>query len=104
LRQWFDALDGLPPTQPEREAAWLHTARGGRWFLRRACGFSLYGVIWLVFVVFLYVSEFFTYHPYIGFLNQQQIQLPAFDYLPSGLTHQAGWDSLPDRLTPKDES
>jgi hypothetical protein len=103
LRQWFDALGGLPAAEPEREGAWLHAARGLRWLVRVACGVALYGAIWLAFVVFLYISEFFNYHPYIGFLNQQQIQLPAFDYLPSSLTHQAGWDSMPNRLTPKEE-
>ena len=104
LSKWFDAVGGLPPVNPERKGVWLYTASTAHGLSRYAAYFALLYFIWLPFVATIYVSEFFCCHPYIGFLNQPQIQLPAFDYVPSGLTHRAnGWDSLPTRLTPKED-
>ena len=42
-------------------------------------------LMWFVFVAEIFVSEFFNYHPIVGWLNQPLIQLPWFRYIPPGL-------------------
>ena len=42
-------------------------------------------LVWFIFVVEIFVSEFFNYHPLVGWLNQPLIQLPWFRYVPPGL-------------------
>ena len=43
-------------------------------------------LIWFSFVAQIFVSEFFNYHPAIGWLNQPLIQLPWFCYIPGAIT------------------
>ena len=42
-------------------------------------------LIWFVFVAEIFISEFFNYHPIVGWLNQPLVQLPWFRYIPPGL-------------------
>jgi len=41
--------------------------------------------VWFAFVSEIYVSEFFNYHPRIGWLSQPTVQLPWFHYVPGEL-------------------
>ena len=55
---------------------------------RRVASFAAYAVAllaWFAFVAQIYVSEFFNFHPIVGWLNQPLVQLPWFRYLPPGL-------------------
>ena len=42
--------------------------------------------IWFAFVAQIFVSEFFNYHPIVGWLNQPLVQLPWVRYIPAALT------------------
>jgi len=39
-------------------------------------------IIWFTFVAQIFISEFFNYHPVVGWLNQPLVQLPWLRYLP----------------------
>jgi hypothetical protein len=54
------------------------------WY-RRRLAFVLLFWIWFSVVVQLYVSEFFNYHPVVGFMNHVLVQFPCFDFIPSHL-------------------
>jgi hypothetical protein len=41
--------------------------------------------LWFAFVAQIFVSEFFNYHPVVGWLNQPLVHLPWFRYIPAGL-------------------
>jgi hypothetical protein len=46
--------------------------------------------LWFTFVAQLYISEFFSYHGVIGWLNQPLVQLPWFRYIPAHAQNPAG--------------
>jgi hypothetical protein len=48
------------------------------------------GIAWFTFVAQIFIAQFFTYHPGIGWLNQPLVQLPWFRYLPSSVRDPAG--------------
>jgi hypothetical protein len=93
-REWrllhcLDLLKVRPaPERPMvvRIAAWAagRTAR----FL---CGGAVL-VFWFAFLAEVIVSEFFSRHPIIGFLNHPLLQLPWFRYVPAHL--QSPWGEL----------
>lgn len=59
-------------------------ATTGAWVMR--CGaIAAACFIWFTFVAQIFISEFFMYHPGIGWLNQPLIQLPWFHYIPPSL-------------------
>lgn len=68
--------------------AFLIFRRGLRQYVRfNAWQFALGALfwIWFLFVAKVYVSEFFHYHPVIGFMNHALIQLPCLDGVPGHL-------------------
>ncbi|MBL9127684.1 MAG: hypothetical protein JNL97_08555 [Verrucomicrobiales bacterium] len=67
-----------------RLVAWAGTKMG-----RVVCGFVTIAA-GFVFVAAIYVSEFLSYHPMVGWLNQPLIQLPWFRYVPATLENPAG--------------
>ena len=46
-------------------------------------------MIWSLFNFMPFVSEFFNYYPFWGFLNQPLVQLPCFRYVPHQLQQEA---------------
>ena len=42
-------------------------------------------IVWMMFNFMPFVSEFFNYYPFWGFLNQPLVQLPCFRYVPTHL-------------------
>lgn len=61
-----------------RAVSWLGTRTG------RIAATVLMLFIWFTFVAQIFVSEFFNYHPVIGWLNQPLVQLPILKYIPAG--------------------
>ena len=56
--------------------------------VRRAAGVALGAVLvlcWVLFVGKVFGGEFYTYHPFVGFMNHPLVQFPCFDYMPPGL-------------------
>lgn len=56
--------------------AWIATRAG------RITSGLLIGTFWFLFVFQILISEFFNFHPIVGWLNQPLVQLPWFRYLP----------------------
>jgi hypothetical protein len=56
--------------------AWIATRAG------RITSAILIGTFWSLFVFQILISEFFNFHPFVGWLNQPLVQLPWFRYLP----------------------
>ncbi len=56
--------------------AWIATRAG------RITSTIVIGSFWFVFIFQVLVSEFFNFHPFVGWLNQPLVQLPWFRYLP----------------------
>ena len=56
--------------------AWIATRAG------RVTSTIVIGSFWFMFVFQILVSEFFNFHPFVGWLNQPLVQLPWFRYLP----------------------
>lgn len=69
------------PTRPWllRIVAWAGTKAG-----RCLCGVVMF-LAWFGFVGAVYVTEFLSYHPVVGWLNQPLVQLPWFRYVPPHL-------------------
>ena len=69
--------------------------RGRPWVVRVVAwagsklGRSLCGAVtvlgWFAFVISIVVSEFLTYHPVVGWMNQPLLHLPWFRYVPASL-------------------
>ncbi len=56
--------------------AWIATRAG------RITSTIVIGAFWFAFIFQILVSEFFNFHPFVGWLNQPFVQLPWFRYLP----------------------
>ena len=84
-RAVLDRLD-LLHVQPSPPRHVVVRAVGGvsRLAMQIGAGMVL-ALVWFVFVAAIFVSEFFNYHPLVGWLNQPLIQLPWFRYIPPGL-------------------
>jgi len=67
-----------------RIVAWAGTRAGGITF-----GF-LTGLIWFVFIVQLYIAQFFNYHGAQVWLNQPLVHLPWFHHMPAALKNPWG--------------
>ncbi len=74
-----------PPVRPflVRAVAWAGTKAG-----RTVCRVVVF-LAWFAFVASILVSEFFSHHPGVGWLNQPLVQLPWFRYLPATLENPA---------------
>ena len=59
-------------------------ARTGSWGARVGALGAL-GFVWFLFVAQIFVTEFFSYHPAVGWLNQPLVQVPWFKYLPESV-------------------
>jgi hypothetical protein len=84
LAQWLDRL-GIFPVPTLETAGIAYVVKSGSSMVYRRLLFVLLFFIWFGFVAKVYVGEFFNYHPGQGFLNHPVIQLPYFNYVPSGL-------------------
>ena len=56
-------------------------ARTGSWGARVGALGAL-GFVWFLFVAQIFVTEFLSFHPQVGWLNQPLVQVPWFKYLP----------------------
>ena len=70
---------------PQRHMLLRITVRLWR-FAMRSAAIMVMLLVWVVFVVELYISQFFHYIPGTGWLNQCLVQLPWFHYIPGHLT------------------
>lgn len=59
-----------------RMLAWVGTRIGG------AAAAFVSIALWFTLVAQIFTSEFFAYHPFVGWMNQPTIQLPWFHYMP----------------------
>jgi hypothetical protein len=84
LAPWFEEWPGLQPQQPALPGAWGIVRNGAR-RIRRLAMFLLLATTWFLFGAKVYVSEFFSYHPVIGFMNHLLVHFPCFDFVPAGL-------------------
>jgi hypothetical protein len=55
-----------------------------------AAGIFATSLIWFTFVAQIYISEFFSYHQALAWLNQPLVQLPWFRYIPPHIQNPAG--------------
>lgn len=80
--QRLNLQGGSPPPPPAfiiRAPLWM----GARLAEGLAVGVTI--ALWFSFVAQIFVSEFFNYHPIVGWLNQPLVQLPWFASVPPGL-------------------
>jgi hypothetical protein len=78
LLDWLSRLEILPTPVAGSVGVLKSAGRGIGWLYRR----KIYVLLFLVLLVFVgkrYVGEFLNYHPGLGFLNHELVQLPAFD-------------------------
>ncbi|MGE4179360.1 MAG: hypothetical protein AB7J34_06005 [Limisphaerales bacterium] len=76
---------GDPPVRAflVRAIAWAGTKAG------RVVSAGVVFLSWFAFVSAIYVSEFFSHHPGVGWLNQPLVQVPWFRYVPPTLENPA---------------
>jgi hypothetical protein len=85
LRGWLERLDLLTPPEA-RPAGWLPAAARGAGRFGRGVVYASLAAVWVLFLVKVYVSEFFHYHPVVGYLNHPVVMLPCVNYTPPHLT------------------
>jgi len=91
-RQELQRLDLIQVNPPRARHVLLRVARTtGAWAMRCAA-VAAAGFVWFSFVAQIFISEFFMYHPGIGWLNQPLVQLPWFHYLPPQV--QSPWPGI----------
>lgn len=76
---------GLLAPGPTSEPAWW--LRILAWVGKRVGGAAALFVtvaLWFSLVAQIFISEFFIYHPFLGWMNQPTVQLPYFKYMPVG--------------------
>ena len=59
-------------------------ARTGSWGARVGALGAL-GLVWFLFVAQIFVTEFLSFHPQVGWLNQPLVQVPWFRYMPESV-------------------
>jgi hypothetical protein len=85
LAAWLDRLElPTPVSRPAR--------RGWHRLPAQAALFVVLLAVWFAFVAKVYVSEFFNYHPVVGFVNHPMIQAPCCNYVPAHLGTPWGGD------------
>jgi hypothetical protein len=84
LAGWLERLDlRIIPRAAPTGVGWLARLTG-RWAYRRVLFVPLF-LIWLLFVVHIYVGDFFHADDFVRFMNQPFLQFPSLDYVPTDL-------------------
>jgi hypothetical protein len=92
LAAWLDRLGGLPEPIPPRRGV----VAAGLWTTDRVYRLVAVVAVFLIWVHFAFktiVGEFFLKHPYVGYLNHPQVQLPFFNFIPPELEKDAKGES-----------
>ncbi len=76
-------LNLIQVNPPRSRHVLLRVARSTTSLVLFGAGIWATAFLWFTFVAQLYISEFFSYHGVIGWLNQPLIQLPWFRYVPA---------------------
>lgn len=84
-RELLDKMNLLAPPLPAKRNVLVRSAAWTASHVGRTAAIGIVSLLWFAFVAQIFVSEFFNYHPAIGWLNQPLVQLPWFHYLPSHL-------------------
>jgi hypothetical protein len=83
-------LNLIQVNPPRSRHVLLRVARSTTSLVLFGAGIWATAFLWFTFVAQLYISEFFSYHGMIGWLNQPLIQLPWFRYVPAHAQNTAG--------------
>ena len=83
-------LNLIQVNPPRSRHVLLRVARSTTSLVLFGAGIWATAFLWFTFVAQLYISEFFSYHGMIGWLNQPLIQLPWFRYVPAHAQNPAG--------------
>src|SRR5206468_1520374 len=84
LAGWLDRLElRIVPRAAPTGVGWLARLTG-RWAYRRVLFVVLF-LVWLLFVVHIYVGDFFAADDFVRFMNHPLIQFPSLDYVPTDL-------------------
>ena len=83
-------LNLIQVNPPRSRHVLLRVARSTSSLVLFGAGIWATAFLWFTFVAQLYISEFFSYHGMIGWLNQPLIQLPWFRYVPAHAQNPAG--------------
>jgi hypothetical protein len=87
--RWLNTLGLLQEREaPVRPVLVRIVAWAGR-TVGRVLSRTIVFLAWFGFVGTIYISEFLSYHPIVGWLNQPLVQLPWFRYVPAGLESPA---------------
>jgi len=86
----LERLNLIQVNPPRSRHVLLRVARSTTSLVLFGAGIWATAFLWLTFVLQLYISEFFSYHGVIGWLNQPLIQLPWFRYVPAHAQNPAG--------------
>lgn len=93
IRAWLERLE-ICPVPLAGTGGIIEKAAAGAGRLYR---WKIYVLIFLVGFVFVskrYVGEFLLYHPVMGFLNHELVQLPSFDLITGTPAGQAGFETI----------
>ena len=83
-------LNLIQVNPPRSRHVLLRVARSTTSLILFGAGIWATAFLWFTLVAQLYISEFFSYHGLIGWLNQPLIQLPWFRYVPAHAQNPAG--------------
>jgi hypothetical protein len=81
-RMELQRLNLIQVNPPRSRHVLLRVARSTTSLVLFGAGLFVTALLWFTFVAQIYVSEFFSYHGALGWLNQPLIQLPWFRYIP----------------------
>jgi len=84
LARWFQELGPLPEVQAGPGGLFGAARVMGRWSFRSLLFPTLF-LLWTLFVVKVYIGEFFHFHPVRGFMNHPLVQIPCVNDIPEEL-------------------
>ena len=83
-------LNLIQVNPPRSRHVLLRVARSTTSLVLFSTGLFVTALLWFTFVAQIYVSEFFSYHGALGWLNQPLVQLPWFRYIPAHAQNPIG--------------
>src|SRR5687767_10908794 len=83
-------LNLIQVNPPRSRHVLVRVARSTTSLILFGAGLWATAFLWFTFVAQIYISEFFSYHGALGWLNQPLIQLPWFRYIPPHAQNPAG--------------
>jgi hypothetical protein len=89
-RMELQRLNLIQVNPPRSRHVLLRVARSTTSLVLFGGGLFVTALLWFTFVAQIYVSEFFSYHGALGWLNQPLVQLPWFRYIPAHAQNPIG--------------